>query len=87
MRVSMTLNGVLKMTYLYGLALVHFNDVEVKTVDSFSWGQKHRLKCEEVSNIYENLQKKTENRSSQSSFPLFLKDRTVPDDFRKSSQT
>lgn len=41
--------------YLYGLALVHFNDMEVKTVDSFSWGQKYWFKCEVVSYIHKNL--------------------------------
>lgn len=41
--------------YLYGLALVHFDDMEVKAVDSFSWGQKHRFKGEVVSDVHENL--------------------------------
>lgn len=63
--------------YLYGLALVHLNDVEVKTVDSFSRGQKHGFKCEVVSYIHKNLrQRKKQHRcliasSSSKAFSAF----------------
>lgn len=45
----------IQIWYLYGLTLVHFNDMEVKTVDSFSRGQKYWFKCEVVSYIHKNL--------------------------------
>lgn len=48
--------------YLDGLALVHFNDVEVKAVDSFPWGQKHRFKREVVPDIHENLRERHRRR-------------------------
>lgn len=44
--------------YLYGLALVHFDDMEVKAVDPFSWGQKHRFEREVVSNVHEDLRER-----------------------------
>lgn len=51
--------------YLDGLALVHFNDVEVKAVDSFPWGQKHRFKREVVSDIHENLRERHRRRKER----------------------
>lgn len=45
----------MKTWYLYGLTLVHFDDMEVKTVDAFPRGQKHWFKCEVVSYIHKNL--------------------------------
>lgn len=49
--------------YLDGLALVHFNDVEVKAVDSFPRGQKHRFKREVVSDIHQNLRERHRRRN------------------------
>lgn len=49
--------------YLDGLALVHFNDMEVKAVDSFPWGQKHRFKREVVSDVHENLRERHRRRN------------------------
>lgn len=46
---------IIKKWYLYGLALVHFNDMEVKTVDSFPRGQKNWFEGEVVSYIHKNL--------------------------------
>lgn len=51
----------IKIRYLYGLTLVHFNDMEVKTVDSFSRGQKYWFKCEVVSYIHKNLREGEKN--------------------------
>lgn len=44
--------------YLYSLALVHFNDVEVKAVDSFPGTKKDGVQREIVSYVHKNLQKR-----------------------------
>lgn len=45
------------IAYLYSLALVHFNDVEVKAVDSFPGTKKDGFQCEIVAYVDKNLQK------------------------------
>lgn len=44
--------------YLYSLALVHFNNVEVKAVDSFPGTKKDGVQREIVSYVDKNLQKR-----------------------------
>lgn len=48
-------------TYLDCLALVDFNYVETKTIDSFPWCHKDRLQCEKIAHINQDLQIKTIN--------------------------
>lgn len=57
--------------YLYGLALVHFNDMEVKAVDSFSRGQKNWFKREVVSYIHENLRERKKKKKKKQRKPLW----------------
>lgn len=46
--------------------------MEVKTVDSFSWGQKHGFKCEVVSDIHEDLgERERERRRNQGVTEVF----------------
>lgn len=44
--------------YLYSLALVHFNYVEVKAVDSFPRTKKDGVQREIVSYVHKNLEKR-----------------------------
>lgn len=46
------------IAYLYSLALVHFNNVEVKAVDSFPGTKKDGVQREIVSYVHKNLQKR-----------------------------
>lgn len=57
--------------YLYGLALVHFNDMEVKAVDSFSRGQKNWFKREVVSYIHKNLRERKKKKKKKQRKPLW----------------
>lgn len=63
--------------YLYSLALVHFNNMEVKAVDSFPRTKKDGFQREIVSYVDKNLQKSISDISTHTYNEISYPDCTV----------